>query len=454
MTRLQKKLLGEMLQTIKGAIDQANSAIRENDVNKLQSLLSACQESAIAIGTEIEGLEGEGTKTVGILEAFCEEIYNASLKADAGKLFADLTKEISAKLDDACKKLEEEIKVKSTVLFLPFAAKWWDGLETIWRKEKKNPDTEVYVVPVPWYETSFESVERKFHYDLEAYPEEVKALDYRNFDIGGLHPDVIYIQDASDGQGFARNVDRRFYTAALKPFTDDLVYIPYKIEIEPDINKEEQLGKLEKNALVAGVDNVDTIIVQSSNMREAYIKILSERDEAGGIEEGKDWPSIIKGTGHPRVEKITSIKKEDIDIPKDWIPFIQSADGSRKKIILYGNSVYTFLESSGSIIAKLRDSFRIFKENADKVALIWRPHPETGEILRLLRPEIATEYENLVKEFLDDRIGILDKDEDFTKAVILSDAFYGDDSLMVSIYRATEKPIMIEDVELFSSQQG
>lgn len=451
MKRLQKKILGEMLLTVEGAIKQAKDAIRENDINKFQSLLSACQESAIAIGTEIEGLAGEGTQTVGVLEKFCEEIYNVSVRADAGELDQDMTKELSALIEEACGKLEEELAVKSTVLFLPCAAKWWDGFETVWRREKGSPDTEVYVVPIPWYETNLKTNEFITHYDLDEYPSEIGAQDYSSFDVASLHPDVIYIQDASDGQDFARRLDKRFYTGALKLYTDDLVYIPYNIEIEPDLSQQDQLDKLAKSVLVSGLNNVDTIIVQSENMRDAYLKILMGDEEESDASVGRDWASIIKGTGSPRAERIASLKKEDIEIPEAWQSFMLKEDGSRKKIMLYGNSVFTFLRSGSSLIDKIRDSFRVFRENADSIALIWRPHPEIREIIAMLRPELAEDYDRLVEEFLDERIGILDEDEDFTRSIVLSDAFYGDDSVLIYIYQATGKPIMIEDVDIRSN---
>jgi hypothetical protein len=451
MTRLQKKILGEMLQTIKGAIGQANVAIRENDANKLQSLLSACQESAVAVGTEIEGIVGEGTQTVAILEAFCEEVYNASVKADSDGLSPDLTKEMTAQINEASKIWEEEISVKSTVLFLPCEPKWWDGFETVWRREKDTPDTTVFVVPIPWYEKRIETGEVIVHYNPEAYPKEIGALDYNSFDIQKLHPDIIYIQEAGDGETFACWLDMRFYTSSLKPCTDDLVYIPYRIEREPDVKNRDQLDKLAANILVKGIDNVDTIVVQSPNMRNAYINILRRRDRENGVTEGQDWPSIIRGTGSPRAEKVASLKKEDFDIPQDWLTFIQRPDGSRKKIMLYGNSVYTFMNSGISIIEKIRDSFQVFKENAEDVALIWRPHPEARDVIAFLRPELLEEYDALVKEFVEEKLGILDEDDDFTRSVVLSDAFYGDDSALITIYKATGKPIMIENLEIRSN---
>ncbi len=449
MTRLQKKIIREMIDTLRGTIHQIKAAIKEQDINKLQSVLSACQESAITIGEQIESLEGEGTATVSTLESYCEVIYETSVAADRGENIDNKLEELTGCLDKAISCVDETA-VTSTVVFLPIDAKWWDGFETVWRKEISTLGTTVKVVPIPRYEVRYETGERVRHYDLDAYPEEIRAADCDSVDLKALHPDVIYIQDATDGTDFARKTDEKFYSYRLKDCTDDLVYIPYRIEIEPELRSREQLDKLSHNILVPGLDYADTVIVQSPNMRDAYINILKRRDKEYGITGGREWAEIIKGTGSPRAEKISSLKREDFEMPQEWLPFVKRADGSLKKIILYSNSVYTFMNSGMSIIDKLRDSFSIFRENSEDVALVWRPHPETREVISFLRPELLGAYDDIVREYRDEKLGILDDDEDFTRAIMLSDAFYGDDSALITIYKATGKPIMIENIDIRS----
>ncbi len=43
--------------------------------------------------------------------------------------------------------------------------------------------------------------------------------------------------------------------------------------------------------------------------------------------------------------------------------------------------------------------------------------------------------------------GIYDDSADVDRAIVLSDAYYGDYSSLVQLYQETGKPVMIEDVE-------
>ena len=447
MTRLQKKILRQMIDTLRGTINQAKAAIKEEDINKLQSILSACQESAITIGEQIEALEGDGTPAVAALEEYCEKIYETSVAAENGQPLDDYLKAQLDSLNKAEKCLVEKV-VKSTVVFMPMDAKWWDGFETLWRKELSTPETTVYVMPIPWYETRFETNEQVRHYDLSAYPEEIGAVSCDSLDLISLHPDVIYIQDATDGTGFGRKVDERFFTRSLRENAEDLTYIPYKIEAEPNIKDRNQLDKLSHSIVVPGLDNVDTVIVQSPNMRNAYINILRRRDHELGIEEPREWAEIVVGSGSPRAERLAKIKREDIVIPEEWKQHVLRPDGSSKKIILYSNSIWLFMNNGKVLVDKLKNSMRVFRDNSDDVALIWRPHPLTEELLQTLRPEYVDEYRNFVKEYKQENYGIYDDEEDFTTSIVLSDAFYGDDGAMVTLYKATGKPIMIENLEI------
>lgn len=45
----------------------------------IQQLLSDCQETAIAVGSELEMLYGEGTESVLKLEEYCESLYQMTL---------------------------------------------------------------------------------------------------------------------------------------------------------------------------------------------------------------------------------------------------------------------------------------------------------------------------------------------------------------------------------------
>ena len=65
-----------------------------------------------------------------------------------------------------------------------------------------------------------------------------------------------------------------------------------------------------------------------------------------------------------------------------------------------------------------------------------------------MRPEFYTRYMELKEWFLKERIGIYDDTADMYPAIGLSDAYYGDMSSLVWLYRETGKPVMVQDVEV------
>ena len=74
-------------------------------------------------------------------------------------------------------------------------------------------------------------------------------------------------------------------------------------------------------------------------------------------------------------------------------------DGSRKTVIFYNTSISALLESGEREFEKMRDVFRVFEENRDKAALLWRPHPLIKAAIEAMKPELRQEYEELVCEY-------------------------------------------------------
>ncbi len=88
------------------------------------------------------------------------------------------------------------------------------------------------------------------------------------------------------------------------------------------------------------------------------------------------------------------------------------------------------------------------KEEQETVALLWRPHSLIPATIKSMRPELWLEYEKLVQEYKKEGWGIYDDSADMERAVILSDAYYGDGSSVVKVYQETGKTIMIQNVEV------
>ena len=150
------------------------------------------------------------------------------------------------------------------------------------------------------------------------------------------------------------------------------------------------------------------------------------------------------------MDKLLNTKIEDLDIPKEWEEIITKPDGKRKKIILYNTGLSAMLKENTRMLEKIKDVFRIFEENKDEVALLWRPHPLLEATLTSMRTELEEEYQEIKKGFFENRIGIYDDSPDLDRAIVLSDAYYGDESSVVWLYQKTGKPIMIQNAEILS----
>ena len=100
------------------------------------------------------------------------------------------------------------------------------------------------------------------------------------------------------------------------------------------------------------------------------------------------------------------------------------------------------------MIEKMKDVFRIFYENREEVALLWRPHPLIKATIESMRPQLWKEYEQMMEEYRKAGWGIYDDTAELERAIELSDAYYGDESSLVQLCQKKEILIMIQNVEI------
>lgn len=130
---------------------------------------------------------------------------------------------------------------------------------------------------------------------------------------------------------------------------------------------------------------------------------------------------------------------------------IRKADGSWKKIIFYNTTVTALLQHNEQYLVKMRDVFRVFYENRDEVALLWRPHPLFGATIQSMRPELGEAYKEIVAEYRNAGWGIYDDTTDMDRAVCLSDGYYGDMSSVLQLCCNLNKGILIQNPQILST---
>lgn len=127
---------------------------------------------------------------------------------------------------------------------------------------------------------------------------------------------------------------------------------------------------------------------------------------------------------------------------------IQKPDGSFKKIVFYNTGVTALLNYNEKALRKIEHVFKLFYENREEAALLWRPHPLIESTLKSMRPQLWEGYRNIRDQYIRDGWGIYDDTADMDRAIELSDAYYGDGSSIVQLYQKVGKPAMIQDVEI------
>ncbi len=428
----------EMLANLPAAHNMAASCAANGEIVMMQQVLEACQQTAITLGELIESSEGEGTEAVAELECYCELLYRIHQGGDG--TIAELDEYV-----ERAEQLLENLPITREVVFLPYKVSMWDSLEQAWRKECERGDTHAVVIPIPYFEKNPDGSAKEFVYEGDKYPEDVPVVRYDAYDLEAMHPDAIYIHNPYDDRNIVTTVHPDYYSSKLRECTDELVYIPYYVLEDPDLTNMEQMELLSHYVLVPAVLNAHKILIQSETMREAYLRILQSRF---GLEGRAKYEEIIQVQESPKVYRVKHPKPEDLEIPKDWAKLICRTDGSKRKVIFYNTSVTALINFEETFLEKLHRVLDIFYENREDVVLLWRPHPLTAATLSAMEPQLQQAYNDVVEKYCKDGWGIYDESGEMYRAIQLSDAYYGDPSSVLELYKLTGKPIMIENVNI------
>ena len=215
---------------------------------------------------------------------------------------------------------------------------------------------------------------------------------------------------------------------------------------DPDVGKH-----IEHFCTAPGVLHADQVVVQSENMRKIYVDVLAEYTKEHGFTR-KYWEDRILGLGSPKMDKVLSTHKENVDIPEEWRKIIEKGNREWKKIILYNNSVTALLKEENKMLRKMKDVFHVFEQNKEEVALLWRPHPLIQATIESMRPELWEQYREIVEWYRKEGWGIYDDTAELDRAIALCDGYYGDQSSLVQLCQEAGKPVMIQDVEILDGE--
>lgn len=452
MRQVRKREILNFIDGLQQAHGEIREALEKNEGASVQTMLAECQEFAVDLGNAIEETEGESCVTVSYVEEYCETLFRVfeeiNTACNAKKIYKTLNKEL-LRVENSVK---NDIPVRREIVFFPYKAAMWDSLESVYLAAKEDPACDVYCVPIPYFELNEDKSFGTMHYEGGEYPDNIEITDWQTYDLEERRPDVVFIHNPYDDLNFVTRVHPRYYAGNLKEYTDQLVYIPYFIldEIRPDdVNRQEKIDNMKHYCLLPGVAYADKVIVQSENMRQIYIKeYLKMARQTNTSVTRQDLEQKILGIGSPKMDKLLNAQKESLNVPKEWLKIIRKPDGDFKKVIFYNTSVTALVNQEEKWVKKIENVLKTFRENQEETTLLWRPHPLTECTMKSMCPNVLEQYLQIRNRYIEEAWGIYDDTADLDRAIVVSDAYYGDMSSLVQLYQKIGKPVLLQNVDV------
>ena len=285
-------------------------AIENREFPRCLSKLATMQEEAITFGNAIEQKKGEGTKSVSVIEEYCEalfELYQSISEQGARGDFSKVSvlfgvgalqkemKTILTSLENLRVAVQKDFKKQ--VIFLPHSAKHFESLRPLVDAMLEEEELECKIIPIPYYDKCGDGRLKEIHYEGEDFPKGYEIVDYNCYDFSVELPDCIVINSPYDEFNPVWTVDSAFYSKELKKYSNKLIYIPWFVTDEIDPKNEED-GKaftnMEYYVTVPGLFHSDFTIVQSEGMKKAY---LAKIEEFAGKDVAKKMEKKIAGAG-------------------------------------------------------------------------------------------------------------------------------------------------------------
>ena len=437
-----KEYLADSVEIIHEILLNKDSGLSYEDII---TYLSELQNNIVSFGTLTESIKGEDCNTVKLLEQYLEVIYKVakyvqkfdegiSYEASAESKYAECDEGVKDTFASISEAIDSEIVNRRSVLFLPVKAKHFGSMRMAYEMEAATPDTDVYVMPLPYYYKEYDgSFKDEMHIDTEEFIKaNIPVTDYSRFDLSLLCPEKIYINSAYDEYNMAVSVDTRFYARNVKKYTEKLIYIPYFKLMEFDRANYPCWYNMQYYCTVPGVVMADKVYVQSENTRKAYIDKLNE------------WAGD---------EQYTDIWEQKIDVYNESCEEHSEdelRDAGSKKTIVWFVSAGSLAEFGDRYIEKAYRNLDVFALSKDKLKVLLISEPFLDEMIKTYSDELYKKWTGFIDEFNRSGIGevVSQVEEKSVEALLKANAYYGDPSYICKDFILMKKPVMLQNVEV------
>lgn len=414
-----KVTVHECLDAMQQLQNQLELLINEKNFEAVFSLLPECQQLAVDLGSYIEMIKGEQhpfvERVVAKLSKYCDSLYQlyelilnrkeVEDAKDCQRIFSEIIQEI------------KKLLLRREVVFLLTDSRYFNVFQSLYAKEKKDKNVDVYVVLVPvMYKDVFGKIQDVFCEEKERIAqdfliEESDIYDSKDINLELHHPGIIYFQNPYDGENPCLTVPSGYYAEKLRKITEKLIFVQ---NIWCDEFVEENTSdwyNMKHYVTVPGIIYADQVMVSSEHVKKQWIKRLTL---FAGLNTQEIW-------------------KDKIVI----YPFSQKKGihEQRKKVLLYCIGESEFADCESLALSMIDERLMIMSKYNEQLELRVCLYPnivkKRKEVISLLKKHNIA-YWFVYGENKNDNTGLCD-----------ADIYYGTASPLVVSFMRENKPVLI-----------
>lgn len=398
--------------------------------------LELMQQLLIQIGTVLESARGGDFSAIHNLEGLIEEVYQyyifvqnrVGTSNDEYQIRFDAVKRLYETTKDS---ILTQYLNRREILLIPYRAKYWYAMQSIYERCLRDDKTDVYVMPVPLhYRDAFGQFTNTF-YEGDLYSSDLNITNYKEYDPSKRVPDEIYIGTDYDDNNPVISVDPAYYAENLVKCTPCLTYVPFML-LDENLGNEWLMEKeLKLAGCQPGLTHVDRVYVQSDNIKNHFLKILKE---FAGEEALPAFEKKLIVEHYPVLDYIASLKTDD--------PEGRARD-------FYYLSIAGILYEGNKYFDGFREKVQELSEHGDIVSIVLEKRADIT--LNIVDAELYDKTESVIKSLCNlENVHRMSEPECFeeqAKAVAQQDAYYGDQGPVTWMFQHFHKPIQINTVD-------
>ena len=472
-----KSISEECLSGLEDYLNSIKEALSEEHYEILEDLFSGSLQLCEDFGTLIEQTKGEDRQHVKemiqVLEDYCSTLTGFYQKMAQDGVISDFDI-LQNSLEQVKEKVFKNISCRKEILFLTIGQKEWGSLKPFYDEALKEENTDVYVVILPLMKKDVfgniinESLDQSESTDLKIMGKSDEAenaiangvffegmnpdhiMEYTDYDPSLHVPDKIYMQFPYDGENPCLTIPRQFYSAELRKYTDELIYIPIGNTSEFTEKDSTDQYTLSCHTSTPGAIYSDRIYVQSENMKKQYVRSLCKFAGEGTKEVWIDKISVspysvsyFAGSAATPETYSTAVHKEPVgaDIAKD-----EYKTGKTKRMI-YCIGLNEMSEHPGTFISAVRSRFRIFEDTQNNIRVSVALYPSERSEWEKIDPAATDELFSMIQTLVrENKITLIRSHTSISDDIALDfDAYYGSPSPFVPAFISQHTPVMISD---------